>query len=130
MSQTSQPGRALSYALFHVDLRVEVPGFLPKSSRLFRFAGLAFQHRQAADGVCQIEWSSVSAGAIELEGLAVARLSQFWMAGFVMHIAKMTNRVRQREPVSVLAVKSYGLFVVVARSRVVVQLSLDFSQQA
>jgi len=51
------------------------------------------------------------------------------MVGFVMHVAKMTKRVRQREPVSVLAVKSYGLFVVVACGRVVVQLSLDLSEQ-
>jgi hypothetical protein len=52
------------------------------------------------------------------------------MVAFLIYVGKMTNGVRQRQPVSMLAVEGHSFLVVLAGGCIVVKLSIHFSQQA
>jgi hypothetical protein len=127
-SQLREPAGAFGDTRFHVDRRVQIPCFLPEESRLCVFAGVAFQERQASNGVCQVERCGLLMAAINGQGFVVAGFSQVQMSLILVDVSHVADSVSQPERIALHAVDRDGFFVVLSRDFAVFQVSLNLPQ--
>ena|GEM_PF-4973604 len=97
-------------------------------SRLFGFAGVAFEDREASNGVGQIERRSLRMAAIDRQGFVIVGLRQNRASRVMVHVAEMPDRVRKLEGIVHLAAEGDCLFVMLLGRPCTRQTPLELSQ--